>query len=134
MRDAYSVVVMGVDVAETAGGVGLDPGEFAVLRKRRDTKIRRAVGDVSVSPRVEPFHELHHLRNVGGCARIRVSRTNAKLAQRLVKRRDVRRSVRVDVLSGGFRVLDDAVVDARDVHDLRYAVAAPFEIPAPQIL
>ena len=105
--------------------------EPPVVRERGDPEVDAALGVVGVPALAQPPDQLDHLGNVVGRARHHLGPLHPQRRHVLLEGLDVRGGEGAQVLAGLPRLLDDPVVDVRDVHDLAHAVA---EVPqrAPQ--
>src|SRR2546421_8582037 len=111
-------VVVGVDATAGPGDQpgGADPAEPSVSGESRDPEVDAAVAAISHPRRLKAFDEPHHVLDVLGGPWIVVSTADAEGVDIGEKSLDPRSRLLVEAATVRHRVVDDPVIDVREVH------------------
>src|SRR5207237_7807043 len=110
-----------------------DLRELAVFGERGDAVIDRAVGNVGVPVLFKLLDDGDHLAYVRGRARHDFRALATRDVEVLPEGCDVRRGVLGNRHALLVRLLDDAVVNVRDVHDVGDSVAFALQVAAADV-
>ncbi|MEJ2218344.1 MAG: hypothetical protein P8099_17205, partial [Gemmatimonadota bacterium] len=131
------VLLVGVvgDALALAHVVQGDARELAVAVERGDVEVDGAVvGDVAVAALHEAAHQIDHVIDVVCGPGKRVGGPNAQGVQLFQERVDVRLCELGDADALFAGVVDDLVIDVREVHDEPDVVAQPLQVAVEQVV
>ncbi len=127
----FLVVLVSIDPLRTAGDIArkADLRELAVLGKRRDAVIDRAIGFVRVAVCEQRRDDLDHFGDVMRRTRHHLGTFVAESVKILEKVLRVRCRKLVDRDRTGSGLVDDPVVDVGQVHHVGEVVALESQVP-----